>query len=413
MEGLLRLHRLSVAGQEDSEAADAVREIMCEPWEGLTNAEKERFTGLSKDLYTISDGFHQPTEPMNPQAQSKLNEAYEARERGDFDKALELLRRWDKYVARELASYLRGTIWRAAGEPSVAAVFFKHASDLAPENDNFHAVLLHTLKTADFATAKARAEEVLRESESRSPATVLYAADIMYEAITKLPDPDALPAYKQLIPILERTLIRMHGHEDVGKVAVAGMAFSLLATCYKDLGDTQKASAYYSRAIQLDPTNYALLIARGILLYGADPNASDDFLQAIQLGSPVVWPYFYLAHHYLANNRFEDCRTMCERALTKPINSRIESQLYEFLAISLASLGQSEQSVRRAFEQAIRVDPSNERARRNMEKFEEALANRTSQGAWERITESSMRSFGKKETRFDPTLLERRKLESN
>src|SRR5437868_7026037 len=109
--GLLRMHSLALAGHDESEGADSLRESMNEPWEGLSKAERERVTGLSKDLYEISDNTAQATpEPMNPQAQGKLSEAYEARERGEWDRALQLLRRWGKYVPAPLISYLRGTI---------------------------------------------------------------------------------------------------------------------------------------------------------------------------------------------------------------------------------------------------------------------------------------------------------------
>ena len=408
MSGLLRMHQFSLAGQEESEAADLVRAAMCEPWEGLSKVEKERCTGLSKDLYAISDGPVQPPEPMNPQTQAKLVEAYEARERGDWDRALELLRRWGKHIPLALISYLRGTIWRSAGEPATAAVFFGHASHLEPENENYQVVLLHALKAADPADAATRAEAILRASETKSPAVVVRAADIVFESTRKLSDADAAPIIKRLIPILESTLVRMEGREDIDGSALAGMVLILLATSSKDIGDTRKACGYYSRALQLDPTNDALLIARGILMYGADPSATADFDQAIRLGSPLVWPYFYLAHHYLANNRFEECRVMCERALHKPATARVQSELCEFLAISSTGLGYPEQVIRRAFENAIRADLSNERARRNLEKFETALTTRTAHQDWERMSESSMRKFGEQEARSNPVFYERR-----
>lgn len=100
---------------------------------------------------------------------------------------------------------------------------------------------------------------------------------------------------------------------------------------------------------------------------------------------------------------------MCERALHKPASTRVQSELCEFLAISLTGLGYPEQVIRRAFENAIRVDPSNERARRNMEGFETALTTRTAHGDWERMSESSMRKFSEQEARSDPDFFERRK----
>ena len=56
----------------------------------------------------------------------------------------------------------------------------------------------------------------------------------------------------------------------------------MLATCYREIGDTQRAYGYYSRAIQLDPSNDVLLTARGMLMYGTDPNSAADFEQAIR-----------------------------------------------------------------------------------------------------------------------------------
>jgi tetratricopeptide (TPR) repeat protein len=412
LSALLRMHQLSLAGKEESEEADSVRESAYDYWDDLSKLEKDRLTGLSKDLYEISDGPAQAPELMNPQAQGKLVGAYEARERGDWDKALELLRRWGKYIPAALVSYLRGTIWRSAGEPAVAKVFFEHVSHLEPENENYQAVLLHTLKVADPVAAATRAEAVLQASETKSPAVVVYAADIIFGQTSNLSDIDSLPVYKRLIPILERTLIRMEGREDVDVPALAGMVLCLLATSYENIDDTRKAYVYYSRAIQLDPTNDALLVARGILMYGTDPNATTDLEQAIRLGSPLVYPYFYLAHHYLGSNRFEDCRAMCEWALHKQATPRVQSELCEFLGISLTVLGYPEQVIRRELENAIRLDPSNERARRNMEWFETALTTPTTHKEWERISDSSMRKFGQQEARSDPAFYENRKLVS-
>lgn len=394
---LLQIHRLTLDGQDESEEAEALRESMNEPWESLSEVEKKRVTGLSKDLYEISDGPAQAPEPMNPQAQGKLNDAYEARGQGEWDRAFELWRRWGKYVPAPLLSYLRGTVWREAGDTVTAAVFFEHASQLEADNEVFETALLDALETANPGDAATRAEAVLQDSEARTPALVAYAAAIIFGTVRGTSDAEATPAYRRLIPVVERALARMEAREAAGHPA-KGMALVLLATCYRKIGDTQRAYGYYSRAIQMDPTNNVLLAARGMLMYGTDPNAPADFERAIRLGSPLVWPYFYLAHHYLANKRFEDCRLMCERALQYPASGRTQSELYEFLAISLANLGYPEPAIRRAFEEAIRIDPSNDRARRNLERFETALASRAPQPKdWESRSESSLRAFAREE----------------
>jgi tetratricopeptide (TPR) repeat protein len=400
---LLRMHRFTVEGQEESEEAESLRESMSEPWEGLSMVERDRVTGLSKDLYEMSDHPDRAPAPMNPQAQGKLDEAYEARERGEWDRALGLLRRWGKCMPAPLLSYLRGRIWSAAGDAATAAVFLEHASQLAPENEVFQARLLDALKTADPSEAAARANVVLQKSEARKPIVVVRAADIIFEKARRISDAEASPTYRRLIPILERTLAKIEDRDDVEHPAKE-MAFMLLATCYREIGDTQRASGYYSRAIQMDPTDDTLLTARGMLMYGTDPNAPADFEQAIRLGSQLVWPYFYLARHYLANNRFDDCRLTCERALQKPASKRVQSELWELLAISRTHLGYPEPDIRRAFENSLRDDPSNDRALRNFRTFETAGTSRTPQPKnWESRSESSLRAFAQQENAYPVT----------
>ncbi len=123
----------------------------------------------------------------------------------------------------------------------------------------------------------------------------------------------------------------------------------------------------------MNPKNDGLLVARGILQYGSSPRAITDFDQAVKLGSPVVWPYLFLAHYYLTSNRLEQCREMCEAGLRMRGSDTAKSQLEEWRAIAQAELGFPRESVRAAFEAAVRLDPLNELARRNQDAFEASL----------------------------------------
>src|SRR5437879_1817548 len=93
--GLLRMHQHAANGRFESAEADALRDAMDAPWEGLTAVERDRIAGLSADLNAIGETpTERPAAEMNPQAQGKLVEAYEARARGEWDRSLALLRRW-------------------------------------------------------------------------------------------------------------------------------------------------------------------------------------------------------------------------------------------------------------------------------------------------------------------------------
>jgi tetratricopeptide (TPR) repeat protein len=398
--GLLRMHQYAVAGQDESDAADALRESMGQPWERLSAVERERVAGLSKDLYTITDPPAVGQEPMNPHAQGKLGEAYEAREKGEWDRALELLRRWGKYLPAPLLSYLRARIWEEAGDRSVAVVFFEHACQLDSQNENFRATYLNVLKWTDPERARAIAEPILNESQEHIPNLVIQAVEVLYGVATSISEHDAAPIYRRLISILIPLLARTKDEEGLEHPTQVSMILLLLATFHRWLGEIPQAYDYYSRALVLEPWNDALLIARGIIVYGTNPSAIADFEQAIRLNSQIVWPYFYMAHYLLSNNRMEECRRMCELALGKLSPPRIQSELCEFLGIALTGLGCPGPVVQRAFENAIRVDPSNERARQNLQRYLTALATKPPrQIEWDRPSDSYVRSSGQQQMR--------------
>lgn len=77
------------------------------------------------------------------------------------------------------------------------------------------------------------------------------------------------------------------------------MTCAPLGFCHESLGQNQAVLRCYSRGLAADPSNVALLVARGTLLYGESPRAVNDFESAIRSGSTGVWPDFFLAHHSL------------------------------------------------------------------------------------------------------------------
>jgi tetratricopeptide (TPR) repeat protein len=394
LRGVRELHRLTIEGRDESPEADAIRDATDAPWEALTDAERKRVSGLSEDLYSISEPADERTRPNNPQAQAKLIDASIARESGQWDRALALLRRWGEYVPPALLSYLRGSIWLDAGDPATATLFFDHAASLEPENGIFVEFLLHALDLANPEEALRRAEDILARDRSYAPAVVARACDIELRATRSAPDADASAVYRRLIPVLERALKRVEDDNENGvDQTVYALTIGLLGFSYEFLGDNQKAIQYYSQGLQLDPNDVALLTARGILLYGSSPGAVADFELAVRNGCPVVWPYYYLAHDYLVSGRFEECRAMCERGAHVPAPDSVRSELAEWKAISQAHLGFPIDMVRTSFEDALRLDPSNDRARRNLSLLAAAVRPIPS-GAWETRRATAVRASG-------------------
>jgi hypothetical protein len=135
--GVRELHRLVLEGQaDDSPEADAIRDATDEPWQALSEADRQRVRELSEDLCSLSEPAAGPR-PMSAEVRSTLNAASEARSRGDWDTALTLLRLCTDSIAPAPLSYLRGVIWQEAGDPETAALFLQHATRLAPENKDY------------------------------------------------------------------------------------------------------------------------------------------------------------------------------------------------------------------------------------------------------------------------------------
>jgi tetratricopeptide (TPR) repeat protein len=275
-------------------------------------------------------------------------------------------------------SYFRGRIWEQKGEPKTAAIFLKHAVDLAPTNASYWAAWMDALRTADPKTARKIADGWLSDYENSSPFVVVNACQLKFQSTLEMNDEvQALPIYKQIVQALDSANKKLF---DANKPLweyqpFFGLSFSLLATCLEHLGHLPGAYYYYTWAIGLGPTS-ALLTARGKMLYGIVSQVSQsliDFRDAIKLGTDIAVPYFFLAHYAIATGDFEEALKMANEGLRRKWTKRMMSELYELRAIADYHLLASHAKVRKSFQDAIRTDVTNERAAKNLAKFEELI----------------------------------------
>jgi tetratricopeptide (TPR) repeat protein len=389
--GLLQLHELEVQGQGDSPEADAVRDSLEGVWSLLSEIERKRLTGLSEDLYSLSEPVI--TKEMNPQAQRKLVEAYESRQSRNWDKTLEILRRWGTHLDPALSAYVKGSTWMEAGDDATAVLFMKRASELDPENSRYKVIYLHTLSRVDAVAAERLSDEILCSHKQYPNDEVVKAADIRFMSIRSLQNSHSAQKYEELLKILEPLILQMES-ESSESDSLYVMAIVLTAFCYDYLDKKDKALEYYNRGLAFSPNNSELLTARGILRYGREPNAIDDFEASLKAGVNTVWPFFFLAHHRLINNEFDTCLQISERAIEFEASDRVKANLSEWIAISRCELGMPVSKIRNAFTEAVRFDPSNERIRENFQAFEDVLKTQGSSFEWRKNSESEVQGLG-------------------
>lgn len=157
---LVALHRLIRDGKDDSPEAEAVRDALDGPLNALNPTEKERAQWLSEDLYSGSEPPPEERKAMTAEAQQQFAEAFEAKGRGEWDRALILLRRWQTHIAPEVLSYARGAIWLDVGSRAAAAAFFEHALECDPDNVSYRTVYQRALDAGDPADAAPMLSEI-------------------------------------------------------------------------------------------------------------------------------------------------------------------------------------------------------------------------------------------------------------
>lgn len=381
-DGLMRMHRLFTEGKRRSEEVAKLRNEMDEPYDDLTGEEREELTGLSADLFDVEKITSDPRGAQDPRADAVAHSVVNALHSGRYAEALELLRGREAGPPSRVA-FLRGRVWSEKGEPGVALQFFRHASRLRPENDDFKANVLEALFWSDPEAARHEIDRVLSELPPEEPALVIKACDLVFsETLPRRDDGDLKLLYERLIAALQSALRAMHGGHRAKIISefppLYGYVYSMLAVCHRYLGAIDQSYLYYTLAIGLDPLNDTILVARGAAVYGhsvlSTASAVNDFLAATRMKTAMAVPYHHLAHYFLQAQQFNECIKAVNDGLSRAGTDRLKSEMLEFRAIALAGVGARPEVVRAAFQQAERCDVTNERARSNLAAYENGVS---------------------------------------
>ena len=394
----VELHKLIADGKGDDSEGDEIRDASANTWAALSRTERERARWVSEDLYSLHEKPPARRE-MTREAQTALNEAYEAKMRGEWDNALALLRDWQAYFDPALVNYLRGSIWFDAGDVMLAGIFFENAHQLDPTNLNYSSISLHCLSVADPKRALQEADRILKDYKQHSPVLYVRAADIKLMSAKLLSDAEGNRVFLSLEPVLKEAVQIAQTDPTKIDATTVVMAFGLLGFGYEFQGRLHDAVNHYSMGIHIDPDNDGLLVARGMILYGSHGVGIADLEQAIGLGSPLIWPFAILAHHALKTHQYKKCIQLCEKALGNKGSPAVKSEIREWEAIAQAALEYSPGSIEQAFEQAARLDAANERAKRNLKKLMNA-PRRPSASYFEVRSEAELRTSALAERRY-------------
>jgi tetratricopeptide (TPR) repeat protein len=259
---------------------------------------------------------------------------------------------------------------------------------------------LDALAHGNALEARSVAHEILGNRTDYPSLIVFKAADICFQEVNELPQAEQQQALVDLETVFSESVI---GLEIAGVPASARSgAYALLGTCQNRLGEVGEARRSFDRALNLDPNFVAALVARGMLLYDANAElrseAVSDFQRAIQLGSTLPWPYFFLAHDALSDDRFEEALQLASATLRMNASDHLRAYCLHWIAIAMASLGYPLALVRSVFENAIQLAPDEKQFQVNLELFDAAAQDSPrSHARWEKTPANRIQGFALRE----------------
>jgi len=152
--------------------------------------------------------------------------------------------------------------------------------------------------------------------------------------------------------------------DDLG--LVTSPAFELLANCYSDSGDYEKASFFFDQAVELDPNNISARYHRGLNLLSLDvEKAIEDFTYCESTDNAYFLPLLYgpRGRAYGLLGQYDKALRDLTRAIELLPN---EASVVLDSAVTYEKRGDKEKAVD-DYEQVLVLDPQNDYANKRLE----------------------------------------------
>jgi len=371
--GFRQLARLmQIAAREDAkEEGEAIRKELGPIWRQPIVQVRKRLNGLAEDLSALAEGEDRQADMTPAQEEQYREEAktYLGQETGDVDAALAFLRLpFPRSIRRDLVPFLQARYWEKLGDLESALLFMKEAERHDPSQAISVLTLLPLLQRME--EMRQYADRILNYASTHSPEVVYLASAVLLMRAREMSNAEARPTLERIITPLRQALEACTATpaEQREVADLDRQIIKFLGFCYERLGDEQKARECYGEGLARYPNDAGLLTFRGITHYRENPAAAlHDFAKAADQDTSLVLPYYFLAWHAIRRSAYRQALIQAVRGSRRAAGPSVRAELHEMIAIARSMLGESLQLVREHFEQAIALDPTNKRIRRNRE----------------------------------------------
>jgi len=368
----LRRHGLLMSGKERDPEFDQIEDKMEELWTKFDAPQRQSLNGMAADLNWIRRKGQPPPKGRTAEevTAAERQELLESHTRNEWHGFLHYMRICASTIPVFNLAYLRGNAYDAIGFPAYAVAFYEFGAELAPSDPWIGVIALRSIDHVDPEKALQRAEQIIL-SPLRSPPVVVALAALM---VLSRDEKENIPIDRDRFSSLLNEALKRLSLEPPSTAGLA-MTCQLAAAGFEILDDLPSALRCYEEGLKSAPDNEVLLIGKGLLLYGRQTErAVEAFRRAVSNeGSPLVWPYFFLAHYYLLHQDYGESLKLGKQARVRATTNPIRAELVQWQAICLSESGYPPEVVQPLFEKALSLDPYNERIRKNAEAFEESL----------------------------------------
>jgi tetratricopeptide (TPR) repeat protein len=377
---LLRRHRLLIVGQEDDPAMDGVEDRMTALWENLDETQRQSVRGMSSDLNWIRrNGRSAPkgrqTGDVTPEDRQAL---LKAKLENEWHAILHYLRLCASVMSPVNLAYLRGQAYQAIGLKGYSTAFYDQAVEFEPGNGSMRVIAMRAADREDPENALQRARDTLQSPLTHPPVAVVMSIAM---TLRRLEEEGAEINSQHYSGLLQEAIARLD--LEPPSESVRTMVYQFAASAFEILGDLPWALRCYEEGLRLAPENEALQIGIGLLLYGSQTErAVEAFSSAVRKATPLVWPYYFLAHYYVRRGQYDSSLQMGRLAWARAATDPVRAELLEWQAICLCELDYPVEVVRSLFEKAAALDPDNESIQANLAGFAEAIGN-VDRAVWE------------------------------
>jgi tetratricopeptide (TPR) repeat protein len=284
-----------------------------------------------------------------------------AHSRGHWAEVLALMRQKHFAPSQDKVALLRSLAYEHLGHIETALVFMQHAATLNPSREDYAVGILALMRRLGKDDEAKQHIDSLLQRECLSAAVKIYCANELFVLAGAEPlNSTSEGRIRAALELLEEIRSALITQEALLPPLFAVTGLLTLGACYERLGDMSRAEMVYSDALDVDPADAETLVLRGLLRARmGHAGAISDLEDAISLGTSEISPYLVVAHRALAEGKYHQCITICDRAYRRTRDTATRAALLQWKAIAQCKAGYPMSAVVRNAQRAADLDPLN------------------------------------------------------